>query len=288
MSDILKSMRIKHYIKNFLILVPFVFGVLPEDYSMEQIVRMLSGFVSFSFSCSIVYIYNDWCDREKDRKHPEKKNRPIASGRIQKKQVYIMLAVLFILIEIIYAVAGLSFQSEIILCSYLLLNIFYSRFVKKIVLLDIVMLSFFYVIRVYYGAALAGVSVSPWLFLTVLCLALYLSGAKRYGELEIYQEEAAATREVLSGYSREYLNSIMQIFLGMTLVFYALWAVTAQINMLLTVPVVIFSLMRYQYDVLIRKESDPAETVYQDKWLLLMIVLYVFVIFASIMWKQLS
>lgn len=273
MKKYVKCMRVEHYIKNLLIFIPFIFGVELSACSLILIRGILCGFFAFCFMSSVIYIINDWHDRELDRNHPQKSKRPIASGIIDLKQTVLMLVILLGMIVLLCIVGGFSYETYALLGIYLLLNILYSRYLKNIVVLDMIILSLSYVVRIYYGASLlVDVEVSAWLYLTVQTLALYLCATKRLGEWN--QRYESTTRKVLANYTDDYLKSIMQLFLGMSLVFYSLWAINIQKEMIGTVVVVIMAVMRYQWDVWVRGESDPIEIVYKDRTMLLLIIIY--------------
>ncbi len=280
MRDWIKCMRIKHYIKNLLIFVPFVFGYKFQSVDDQYIKNLLFGFLGFCLMSSAIYIINDWNDRSLDCKHMLKGERPIAAGRISKGQV--VIAVLILLLLVMGCCVKIPIKGTVYLGLYLLLNLLYSKFLKKLVVIDVFVLSLFYVLRIYYGGALVEMHISHWLYLTVQCLALYLSLAKRLGESKENQENGVVTRDILKKYPQNYLSEMMNLFMGMAFVFYSLWAATVLENMMLTVPIVLVALLRYQYNVTVGKDSDPIEMIYKDKWLLLCIALYVIVVFLMI------
>lgn len=282
MKDWLKCIRVKHYIKNLLICVPFLFGVSFGDYSLKQIRILILGFAAFCLVSSAIYLINDWNDRLLDRKHAVKSQRPIAAGRINGKQV--LCAVILLLILAGGCCVSLPLKALLFMGIYFFLNLFYSRKLKKVVIADIVTLSFFYVLRVYYGAALVGVPVSHWLYLTVQSLALYLSIAKRLGELRDNKRAGVVTRDILEKYPEEYLSGMMNLFFGVALVFYSLWASTVLESMVITIPIVMVALMKYQYNVMAGKNSDPMEMIYKDKWLV--ICMFGYVCTVLLLWWQ--
>ena len=126
----LKLMRIKHYFKNLLIFLPLIFSM--SFYSLENDIKTLIGFILFSLVCSMVYIINDINDIEKDKKHPRKCKRPLASGEVTKKEAYILLAILAIIVICGSILMNTGIYSSIILVVYLILNILYSKFLKNI------------------------------------------------------------------------------------------------------------------------------------------------------------
>ena len=273
--DSIKCLRIKHYIKNILIFVPFVFGVDICHVEASIIKRLFFGFFALCFVCSMVYLINDWNDRGMDAGHPEKSKRPIAAGKIRSVHFFVMLILLFFIVISFCCFGQLPSVALVFLLAYFVINILYSRLFKHVVIFDILVISSLYVIRIYYGAALVGVPVSNWLFMTIQCFALYLAGGKRYGELDMNLNAQIDTRGVLKNYSSTYLKEVMQLFLGLTVVFYVLWIINVNEIMIITVPIVLFSVLRYQYDVSVLKLSDPVELLYQDKIMIIILFMYI-------------
>ena len=153
----LKLMRIKHYLKNLLIFVPLIFSM--NFYSIENDIKTAIGFILFSLVCSMVYIINDLGDIEKDRNHPRKCKRPLASGAVTKKEAYILLVVIALIVIIGNILIKANIYSIIILLVYLILNILYSKCFKNIPIIDVVCLVIGFVLRVVYGASIIDVEV---------------------------------------------------------------------------------------------------------------------------------
>ena len=210
----LKLIRIKHWIKNGLIFLPLFFsGKFTE---LDNFTNTILAFLSFSLGASMVYIINDINDIENDRKHPTKCKRPLASGEIKVKKAYLIL--------IIFAIATIAFNGLIsidkittwlLLLTYLGSNIIYSFGAKNIALLDITILVLGYIIRIYYGAIVINVTVSNWLYLTVLFMAFFLGLGKRRNEIE---KTGTKSRKVLTVYTKEFLDKTMYMCLGLTLI----------------------------------------------------------------------
>jgi 4-hydroxybenzoate polyprenyltransferase len=221
-------------------------------------------------------VINDLFDIENDRKHPVKKARPLASGQIKIWQALIAAGVclagsicmLFIGINSKYALS--------IWLAYLVLNVLYSRILKKIVIVDIALLAAFYVLRAYYGAAVTGIQISSWLFLTLISMSLYLGCGKRRGEISAGD---AFSREVLRFYNYQFLDRFMYVCLACALTFYSLWCKEMQSIVLMpSVPLLIIITMRYSYLIENGSDGDPVEVVYGDKPLILLGLLYAVVV----------
>lgn len=278
-KNYLKLMRIKHYIKNFLIFLPLIFSL--NFYNMEANIRVLIGFVAFCLMCSVVYIINDIQDVEKDKKHPEKCKRPIASGKVTKTEAYVLAIVLLIIIIAINIIAKMNYQSMAILFLYLFLNILYSKKLKNVPLLDVVILVSCFVLRVIYGAMIIDVVVSHWLYLTIISFSFYLSLGKRRNEMIKTELNKDNTREVLKYYSKNFLDKNMYMCLALTIVFYALWCVDSitiekfNINYLIwTIPLLIIICMKYSLNIEGDSHGDPVEVVMSDKILVGLILIY--------------
>lgn len=278
-KEYLKLIRVKHYIKNFLIFLPIIFSL--NFYNIEKDINVLVGFVAFCLTCSIVYIINDIQDVEKDRKHTEKCKRPIASGKVSIKEAYIIAIILFAIIVAISIIGKMNYQSIGILLLYFVLNIFYSKKLKNIPLLDVVVLVVCFVLRVIYGAAIIDVVVSHWLYLTIISFSFYLSLGKRRNEMAKIEVNQKNTREVLKYYTKDFLDKNMYMCLALTITFYSLWCVDTitiekfNIDYLIwTIPILIIICMKYSLNIEGDSHGDPVEVVLSDKILMALIIFY--------------
>ncbi len=251
------------------------FGRVLFDIAIWQ--QAILGFVTFCVASSAVYMINDIMDAEKDRLHPTKKDRPIASGEVSLRSAWICtflcLCVTGLLsFLLIYMGDGRgSLHALILLVVYIWLNILYSKGLKRIPVLDVVILASGYVIRVYYGGFITGVEVSDWLFLVIMTGALYMGFGKRRGELL----RGSETREVLTRYTNDFLDSAMMLSMGLTIMFYALWAKEIQgRRMVFTVPFFIVIMLRYNMVSDKKADGDPIEVIFSDAVLLVLLVIF--------------
>ena len=275
MSQYLKLIRIKHWIKNFLIFIPMICG---NVLNYNNVFTTILGFLSFSFASSFIYIVNDIKDIEKDKLHPRKKDRPLASGKISKKVAIIISIVLLLISIVLNSLATMQFINSalILLLVYITTNILYSVGLKNIAIVDIIILTLGFVLRVYYGSFLINIEVSNWLFLTIMSSALFMGLGKRKKEL-IHNKDA---RVALKDYSKEFLDKFQYTTLSMTLIFYSLWAMEKNVDFLVyTIPMVVVIFMRYCLVIEKQKEGDPATIFYADKFLLFSCLLYAIVMF---------
>ncbi len=270
MKDILKLIRVKHWVKNFIIFIPLVCSKM---ISQHNVTMSMVGFLSFSFSCSFIYIINDIRDIKSDQKHPRKKNRPLPSGRISIKKA-IIISIILIIISLIlnyYATNSLLNRSLFILIAYLTVNVLYSNGFKDIVILDIMLLSLGFVLRVYYGASLINVKVSNWLYLTILSFSLFMGIGKRKKEYKNNKN----VRKVLNKYNDTFLNNYQNVFIALTFAFYSLWTIEQSNKYIVfTIPIIIFIFMRYSLILETGDEGDPTTIIYQDNTMLASLIVF--------------
>lgn len=272
MVKYLKLIRVKHWIKNFLIFLPLIFS---KNINIANIILVILGFISFSLASSAIYIINDIKDKEKDSKHPTKKNRPIASGAISVNNALLVMVILLLMtIGILIYLSLDNYFISLYIIGYILLNIMYSMKLKNIPLLDVTILALGFLIRVLYGGALINVEVSSWLFLTVLSISFYLGLGKRRNELKV-QEKVGNTRNVLKYYNKEFLDKNMYMCLCMTIIFYSLWCQDLNYEYIMwTVPLVILICMKYSLNIESNSSGDPVEVVFKDKVLIVLGLVY--------------
>ena len=218
-------------------------------------------------------------DLENDKNHPEKKKRPLASGEIVKREAICVMIVLIAIVVMILWINGFSTVFNGLLSLYLGINVAYSLGMKNIPLVDVAILSGGYLIRVFAGGELAETGVSDWMFLTILSVALFLGFGKRRNELLRYGDKG---RKILKKYTGGFLDKSIQLFLSLSIVFYALSCADKNteiarrgISLLWTVPLVIFVLLRY--NMLLEDEmydGDPIEVLQRDKIVWVLIIFY--------------
>ena len=272
MKKYLKLLRVKHYMKNALVLAPLVFN--QSLLNLPKLIPALLGFLAFCFLSSAVYIFNDICDLEKDRNHPTKRNRPIANGDISVRSAT-GTAVICLVLAILFQLLTKAPAGFIWLALYLVLNIAYSKGLKDQPVIDIAILSSGFVLRVIYGAAITGIEISGWLYLTIIAGSFYLGLGKRRNEISKSGETGAETRAVLKHYTYQFLDKNMYVFLALTEAFYALWAIGMENKyMLWTVPVVMLIFLKYSLDIEGDSDGDPVEVITHDLPLIFLILVY--------------
>lgn len=284
MKNYMKLFRVSHYLKNVLIFAPLFFsnGLL----DVNKLLLLIYMTIPFCLISSVIYVINDINDVEKDRNHPVKCKRPIASGAISVKNakicVFLLIALSSIMLISTLFLGRFQLEAVILIGIYFVINLMYSKGMKNIPIVDVVILAVGYLIRILYGASIIGVEISSWLYLTTLTGALYLGIGKRRNELR--SQGGKDTRKVLNLYNYNFLDKNMYMFLGLTITFYALWAIqTAYPFMIWTVIIIIVIFMKYSLDIEgVDSEGNPMDVIKNDKTLLLLAILYALTVFAII------
>lgn len=274
-KDIIHLCRPYQYPKNLLILSPLFFGFKITDAILFT--RTLLAFVSFSLIASSVYIFNDYYDVEEDRKHPQKKNRPLASGRVSKNTAIILTLILLLPGSTISALINTRILYLIIF--YVALNIAYTLKLKHVAIIDVFTIATGFIIRIFIGSAVTGIELSMWIIIITFVLALFLAIGKRRDDILIYLSSGEKTRKVIDGYNLEALNSFMIIMASVTIVLYILYTVSPEImgrthsdKLYFTVVFVLLGIMRYLQIIFVEKNSgSPTEIVLKDRFIQLSI-----------------
>jgi len=276
LKHIINLIRVKHWIKNLLILFPAFFG--GEILNIETVLLLCFIFMYFSFSASAVYIINDLIDIEKDKLHPEKKNRVLASGKLKISTAIILLIIILSLLVI----ASFSLPLEVVFITavYLILNIFYSLYLKRIPILELFIVSLGFVFRILIGGYGVEVEPSKWIVMLTFFAALYIILSKRRGEL--INKDAINSREVLKHYSVEYLTVGMVVLLTISIMAYIMYTVEPSViqwfstdKIYITSFIVMFILLRHlQQTIIYNKTESPVEYFYKDKINLIAIVIW--------------
>ncbi|MBI9045378.1 MAG: decaprenyl-phosphate phosphoribosyltransferase [Anaerolineaceae bacterium] len=274
---IIKEMRPKQWAKNVFLLAAIIFD--RQLTNPEAIFRTAAGFVLFSLLSSCVYIINDLSDIEADRNHPKKKNRPIAAGKIS---IPLAISVLIGLLIVSFSASWmLSPSFSLIALIYFLINLAYSKWLKHIPLIDVMIIATGFVLRVAAGVSLIQVErFSPWLYVVSTLLALFIALGKRRSEIVLLADDANSTRKVLDGYTLGLLDQLMIIVSSTTIMGYCLYSFSApnlpdNHTMMLTIPFVLYGIFRYHYLVQVKKEGGaPDELILSDKPLMATGALY--------------
>ncbi len=279
-------MRPKQWYKNILLFVCIIFSGNLQNASMWA--TLFLAFVYFSMLTGGEYLINDILDRERDGEHPIKSQRPIASGRLKSSH-----ALIFALLLTIFALIGIYFTINLnfllIAVSYILLSLLYTFIIKHIIIADILLIASGFVIRAVAGCLAIDVFISPWLIICTFLLAMLLALEKRWYEMVILPDSAAAHRPSLSEYSGKLLEHFISVVIGATIVSYLIYTtLTDNYYMLLTNPFAIYGLLRYVYLVHHRGMSPEPETILRDKGMLISLGLWGLSIISIILYGVLT
>lgn len=272
-------MRPKQWAKNGVIFAALVFDRQLGLNNLPAFYRTLAGFVIFCLISAVVYLINDIADVESDRRHPQKRTRPIASGELPIPIA--SAAAVVLLVAVLPAAWLLSPGFAAIALGYLLLNLIYSRWLKHIVLLDVFAIALGFVLRVAAGTTLITVArFSPWLYVVTTLGSLFIGFGKRRAELALLADDANAHRKVLEGYTIAMLDTYISIVSGTTIIAYSLYTFSApnlpdNHVMMLTIPLVIYGIFRYLYLIEMKQAGGaPEDIIFSDRPLQITVLLW--------------
>ena len=277
-------MRPLHWTKNTFVFAALIFG--RQLFNLQAVGRAIGGFLCFCLAASAIYIINDIVDRDKDLLHPEKCKRPIAAGNIS-----VSSALTFSILCSIVAIAGAFFLSRnftIIILIYIVLMILYSLILKKMMILDCVVISIGFCLRAIAGAVVIGAFISPWLVICTFTLCLFLAFSKRRSEIALLQEGSESFRITLADYTPELLAHMLDVTSGLSIVCFLLYARDPETierfgtgNLIFTTPLVLYCIFRFSALIQKGKFSGPVQLIIADlpfqigllSWLILCVII---------------
>lgn len=258
-SSCIRLLRPLQWVKNLMMLFPpFLAGTLFRDGSLKVGLLPLT---SLCVAASTVYVFNDILDREKDRAHPRKKQRPVASGRVSVRQASIISACLLVMLIVLSLLQPL--EQRLYLLAYMIISAAYTLALRNIPVVDLFCIAAGFLVRLQYGGAVFGVSISEWLFLSVLFLALFLSAGKRLNEQITLDSRAHEHRRSLLSYPEGFLQGVMFMTGASALVTYSMYVVSKQ-ALVYTVPLCCFGLFRFLQRAMAGRGGDPTESLLKD------------------------
>lgn len=273
-----KLLRVKQWIKNAFVLAPLLFSL--NLFNLPRLYHSLFAFLAFCFASSAVYIFNDLLDKEKDRHHPVKKDRPIPRGDIGTGTAVIILVLLLIGSGVISVL--INIPTLIVIMTYVVLNTLYSLFLKNMVILDAMIISLGFVLRVVAGGVAIEVVLTNWILLATLFISLFIGFGKRRHELLLMNSHSGEHRPVLEKYNVQLLDYMMLISVTLTIITYSLYTLDEGVvakfgtnKLIYTVPFVIYGLFRYLY-LIYKRESgaDPSDVVLGDKSIIINVIIW--------------
>ena len=278
MTHLLTALRPRQWVKNLLVLAPVLFS--RHLFSSAGLSKGLAAFALFCAVSSSCYLINDLRDIERDRVHPSKRRRPIASGKLRKS-----LALATALALLILGMTGAVLLNRgfgVVLGAYCLITLAYTFILKQLVILDVFAVALGFVLRAVAGAVVIRVEISSWLLVCTTLLALFLGFSKRRYELLLLQEEAGNHRQVLEEYNPHFLDMMIAIVSASTVTSYALYTTSEETvqrfhtrGLLLTLPFVLYGIFRYLYLIYHKdRGGDPVETALADPPTIINLVLW--------------
>jgi 4-hydroxybenzoate polyprenyltransferase len=277
LKALIKTMRPRQWTKNGFVFFAMIFD--KQLFIPESFLRTVEGFFLFCLMSSAVYIFNDLADIEVDRQHPKKKHRPLASGELLLSVA--MTAALLLVVIVIPLGYLLSPAFAEMLALYFIINLLYSRWLKHVPILDVLIVSSGFVLRVAAGVTLITVErFSPWLYVVTTLFSLYIGLGKRRAEMNLLAQGAASHRKVLDGYTIPLLDQYITIVSGTTIVAYSLYTFSApnlpaNHTMMLTIPFVVYGIFRYLQLIQIgHTAGSPDEVALKDRSLQITVLLW--------------
>lgn len=282
MPPFVEALRPHQWVKNLLVLFPLFFT--DRLYEAAGWIAAATAFGSFCFAASSIYLLNDILDRHEDALHPKKKTRPIASGRLPVGAAWTVLAVTVLITAGLAALVPVGESTFLVWpATYLALNVTYSFYLKRLVIVDCMCIALGFQLRVLAGASAIAVDASKWILLCTFFFALFLAFCKRYEEVGRQAEAAGQTRQTMSDYSKAFLNMVIGPLAALSILSYALYTVSPETvarhrteQLTFTVPFVCYGVFRYLFLVYRKSEGgDPAKLLFRDVPLLMSGALYV-------------
>lgn len=279
-------LRVHHWPKNLFIFIPAFFAGALIDTAV--FVQLLQGLACFSLVSSAVYIVNDYRDREKDRLHPVKKNRPLASGQVSPTLALVIAGILLAIALPWGFILAPYFGFSVL--TYLVLNILYSVSLKNIAILDTLIVSSGFLIRTLAGGWLADVAISQWLVIMVFLLSFFLATAKRRDDLILFQSGQAPLRTSSKKYTLEFINTILSVLAGVIIVSYIMYTISDDVVVRLHTPYlyvtalfVFAGLIRFlQITMVENRSGSPMKIFLTDTFIQVTIALWILCFFVVI------
>lgn len=279
MKAYIQLIRPKDWAKNLFLFVPLFFAGMFFD--TTKLLELFIGFICFSLVASAIYIMNDYRDIEDDKKHPVKKDRPLASGAVNKTTA-IIIAVLFVIIGFT-AAWFLRDKFMFILGIYFLLNVGYSFGLKNIPILDIFIISIGFVLRIKGGSVISLIPLSEWLVIMVFLLALFLAFAKRRDDVLLKLSSGDDMRKAVKGYNLEFINTALSLICAVIIVAYFMYTMSPGVverlqtyRLYYTCIFVLAGIFRYLQLVFVQQNSQsPTKILYKDRFIQVTILLWI-------------
>lgn len=295
MKKYLKLLRVEQWVKNLFVFVPLFFSGNVKN--VDLLTKSIFAFIIFSLAAGIVYILNDYNDIEADRKHPEKRRRPLASGAVSKSTAIGVLIGLVIADILLVLFAHFYFHTTVwkfatIIAIYFVMNVAYTFKLKHVPIIDIFIIAIGFVLRVQAGGYITGIFISQWATLLTFVLALVLAIGKRRGEL-INAQVSGKTRKALDGYNVQFADIALSISVTLAIVCYLMFTLSPEVqqkshsSIFFTVIFVVFALLRYLQQTLVYNRTEsPTKILYRDRYIQVTLVLWIIAFLILIYFKD--
>lgn len=294
MTKYLKLLRVEQWVKNLFVFAPLFFS--GNILNQSLLIKSIFAFVIFSFAASSIYIINDYTDIEADRKHPEKRNRPLASGAISKNTAIVIFFLLILITVGLVLFSQHYFAQSLwkfatIIGFYFVMNIAYTFKLKHVAIIDVSIIAIGFVLRVLAGGYITGIFISQWAILLTFVLALVLAIGKRRGEL-INAQISGKTRKALDGYNVQFADIALSISCTLAIVCYLMFTLSPEVQhrfhprVFYTVFFVVFAFLRYLQQTLVyNKTESPTKIIYKDRYIQVTLVLWIAAFLLQIYFK---
>lgn len=275
MKNIFLLLRPQQWLKNVFVFLPLFFG--GQLLNIELLLQCIVAFFAFSFAASAIYCLNDIYDIQLDKLHPTKCLRPLASGAISKSAAFAIMALcIAISITLIFLFSGAVRLSLIALVAfYICMNVAYCLGLKQIAIVDVIIISMGFVLRILAGGMAVGVPPSEWLVIMTFLLALFLAFAKRRDDVVIFQNTGVALRKHTARYNLDFLNQVMTIISTITIMAYIMYTLSPAVierfgskYLYVTAIFVLTGIIRYlQITIVDLKSGSPTKILIRDRFL---------------------
>lgn len=281
LKSIIKLSRPQQYVKNLFIFLPLFF--VGKILDLDLLYNAFISFISFSFCASAVYIFNDYLDVDADKNHPKKKYRPIASGLVSKLEAFFLI-VFFLIISFTIQFT-ISINSLLILVFYLIMNISYCYILKHIVIIDVVIISVGFILRIILGSNVTEVPLSMWIVIMTFLLAMFLALAKRRDDVLHFLSTGKIMRKVITSYNLKFIEASMTVFASVIIVAYILYTTSEKVldrinneYLYITSFFVIIGILRYMHISFVENKSgSPTKILLKDKFTIINMILWVLI-----------
>lgn len=277
MLELLRLLRPLQWLKNLFVLAPLFFS--NNLLNTERLLPSLYAFAAFCFVSSSIYCFNDIYDRESDRQHPRKQNRPIAAGTVSVGMGYTAMSACLVLAVVIVVSGGLGVACLVGVAGYFVVNVAYCVRLKQYAIIDVFLISLGFVVRVLMGGLAAGIVVSEWLVLMTFLLALFLAFAKRKDDYRIFEQTGIMPRKSMVGYNAQFIDLSVTIAATVTIVCYVMYTMSDSVvermgsrYLYLTSIWVIAGLLRHLQNMLVfQRSGSPTKALVKDHFIQLCI-----------------